>query len=51
MELYLAVLWTFILGLTIGSAILGGTPTWVIVFGPLITLVVEMWIQYFKTKL
>ena len=48
--MFLALLWTIVLILDIIACILEITPTWLMVFGPLTTLVFHYWIDYFVRK-
>lgn len=48
--MFLALLWTAILILDIIACALKVTPTWGMVFGPLVVLVVDYWIKYFVRK-
>lgn len=47
MELLEPILWTLVLGIEIGFAIMGHAPTWTMVLCPLISLVVIEWLQFF----
>ena len=48
--MFLTLLWTALLILDIIAYVLKVTPTWGMVFGPLITLVFHYWIDYFVRK-
>ena len=50
MTLFLAIFWTISLCLNIISCVLGGAPTWLSVFCPLIIVVMDRWLEYFKSK-
>ena len=47
MELLIPILWTIVFGIDLGYMIMGHPPTWSLVFLPLITLLIEEWIQFF----
>lgn len=49
-NLFLAVLWTFVLLMNIGACITGSTPSWIthLLFTAYITL--DMWTKYLEEK-
>ena len=51
MQLFIAILWTFVFVCHIISIVLGLPPTWINVFCPLIALMLEEWYKYLKEKL
>lgn len=51
MSLFLAIMWTVCLICDIINCAAGNQPTWTAVFCPLIIVVMDRWIEYFKTKI
>ena len=50
MKLLLAILWSIVMVTDIISAVIGNTPTWTLVFCPLIILVMDKWEDYIRSR-
>lgn len=46
MQLLVPILWTLVLIIDVIYAVLGISPAWSFVFFPLITLVIEVWLDF-----